>query len=552
MERFVGLLGLALLVGLAFLFSNNKRKINLRTVLWGMGLQLLFAVIILSRNQLSFFGMFLFAFLIILYLVHESLHALWKSGWLACLIIFFGSALLTLACYGLDKAGLALYLLAAAGLFYLIGLLLQRRVLARFASLALILLAVGILWSRTIYGADVLQFVSGKVKGFLDLSLMGSKFLFGKLGIPDGEVIKNLGYQFAFIILPTIIFFSAFMSILYQLGIIQRVITAMARFMHWTMGTSGSETLSCSANVFVGQTEAPFLVKPFLKGMTNSELHAVMVGGFATIAGGVMAAYMQMGVDPGHLIAASVMSAPAALVIAKMLLPETEHSETAGDVAIPKVRTARNILEAATNGVTDGLKLALNVGAMLIAFVALIGLIDILLAWLDGLVDNTLLGMTRRGEPVAMILSWARGQLPGQGALAANLTTEFAGFFPGSLQTLFGWVFSPLAWAMGVPWKDAAAVGDLLGLKIAANELVAYSKLAGQIGTAQLSPKAILIATYALCGFANFASIGIQLGGISAIAPERKSDLAKLGLRAMFGGALASWMTASIAGVLAG
>jgi len=325
------------------------------------------------------------------------------------------------------------------------------------------------------------------------------------------------------------------MSILYYLGIIQVVVEFLAKFMRWTMGTSGAETLSCTANIFVGQTEAPLLIKPFLKDMTVSELSTIMVGGFATIAGGVLAGYIRMGINPAHLIAASVMSAPAALVIGKIIYPETEHSTTAGDVAIPKVKTANNLLEATSNGITDGLKLAVNVGAMLVGFIALIALADVILNFFDGLIDGRLLGGTYV----------ASGENP-----FSPVKGEYAGIFPGSLKTFFGNALRYLAFVMGAPWKDSIDVGNLLGLKLAVNEFVAYGTLGAHIAHGTLSPRSVVIATYALCGFANFSSIGIQIGGIGAIAPERRKDLAKIGLKAMFGGALASWMTATIAGFL--
>ncbi|MDH3745067.1 MAG: NupC/NupG family nucleoside CNT transporter, partial [Acidobacteriota bacterium] len=366
---------------------------------------------------------------------------------------------------------------------------------------------------------------------FLTLSDYGARFLFGDLADPG----KGLGFLFAFKVLPTIVFFGGFMAVLYYLGIMQKVIETMARFMRWTIGTSGAETLSCSANVFVGQTEAPLLIKPFLGKMTNSELLTIMVGGFATIAGGVLAGYIGMGVPAGHLIAASVMSAPAALVIGKIIYPELEHSATAGDVKLPDIEAGGNVIEAASNGITDGLKLAVNVGAMLLGFIALIAVADVILNFLDSLIDGRLIGGDLR--------TYSSGGL-------SPVTQEFAGIFPGSLQTFFGNVLKPLAWLMGVPWEDAAAVGNLLGIKLSLNEFVAYGQLGTYIDQDVIGPRATIISTYALCGFANFSSIGIQIGGIAAIAPERRSDLARVGLRAMLGGAIASWITATIAGIL--
>jgi len=324
------------------------------------------------------------------------------------------------------------------------------------------------------------------------------------------------------------------MSILYYIGIMQTVITTMSKFMRWTIGTSGAETLSCSANVFVGQTEAPLLIKPFLDGMTKSELLTIMVGGFATIAGGVLAGYIAMGVPAGHLIAASVMSAPAALVVGKIIFPELEHSETAGDVDLPNIDAGGNIVEAASNGITDGLKLAVNVGAMLIGFIALIAVFDVILNWMDSIIDGKLLNG-------AYIVYDSSDLSPSKG--------EFAGYFPGSLKTFFGTILSPLAFLMGVPWNDAGLVGNLLGIKLSLNEFVAFGTLGNYINSNTLGDRAMIISTYALCGFANFSSIGIQIGGISAIAPSRKVDLAKVGVKAMFGGAIASWLTATIVGI---
>jgi CNT family concentrative nucleoside transporter len=269
--------------------------------------------------------------------------------------------------------------------------------------------------------------------------------------------------------------------------------------------------------------------------MTRSELCTIMVGGFATIAGGVLAGFIAFGVPAGHLIAASVMSAPAALVMGKIIFPELEHSQTAGDVKLPVIDVGGNAIEAATGGISDGLKLALNIGAMLIGFIALIAVVDVILRFFDGLIDGRLLG----GEYVAYAAS---GMSP--------VTAEFQGYFPGSLQTLFGTALRPLAWLMGVPWADAARVGNLLGVKLSLNEFVAYATLGVYLQEGVISERATTIATFALCGFANFSSIGIQIGGISALAPGRRSDLAKVGLKAMFGGALASWMTATIAGIL--
>ena len=385
-------------------------------------------------------------------------------------------------------------------------------------SLALLLLKTS--WGGAVFGAARL-FVT-RLLGFTDA---GASFLWGGLYRTSEDLVAYanpenghflvtnsitgqlapLGTIFVIHILPTIIFFSSLMALMYHLGVMQRIIQGVAWVMRKTMGTSGSETLSCAANIFVGQTEAPFVVRPYLETMTRSEIMAVMVGGFATVAGGVMAAYVRFGIDAGHLLAASVMSAPAALVVAKIMYPETEPSPTRGAVSLNIPREYSNVLDAAAGGAGVGLKLAANVGAMLLAFISLVAMVNY------GL-----------------------------------------GFLGLSLQMIFGWVFSPIAWVMGVPWSEAHVFGNLLGTKIAVNEFLGYIQLGQAAGDGSLSPRSVVIATYALCGFANFSSIAIQIGGIGTVAPGRRADVAALGLRAMFGGALASWLTATIAGVLIG
>jgi len=423
---------------------------------------------------------------------------------------------------------------------------------------ALIAFGVAYLASRHIDGQVIFGVASKRVADFLSLSDYGARFLFGNLVdsayffTAPGAAWPGFGFQFAFKVLPTIIFFGAFMAVMYHLGVMHRIIDAIARFMRWTIGTSGAETFSCSANIFVGQTEGPLLIKPYLPDLTRSELLTVMVGGFATIAGGVLAGYIAMGIPAGHLIAASVMSAPAALVVAKIIFPELEQPKTAGDASLEPLPPQGNVIEAATNGITDGLKLAVNVGAMLVGFIALIAVIDLALNWLDRIVDGGLLlwiDARLSGALSSHITGLGQQVQYGAGGLSP-VVGEYSGIFPGSLQTLFGTILRPLAWLMGVPWADADKVGNLLGIKLSLNEFVAYGTLANYITTGAISKKAIIISTYALCGFANFSSIGIQIGGISAVAPSRKADLAKLGLKAMFGGALASWLTATIAGIL--
>jgi CNT family concentrative nucleoside transporter len=366
---------------------------------------------------------------------------------------------------------------------------------------------------RTPIGLQIFQTLGNVVTGFLDFSDAGAEFVFG-------ERFKD--FFFAFKVLPTIIFFSAFISLMYHYGVLQRIVRWLAWGMMRTMGTSGSESLSCAANIFVGQTEAPLLIKPYVSSATQSELHAIMTSGFATIAGGVMAAYISFGVPAEHLIAASVMSAPAALAISKLLYPETEESPTRGDVKLKVERTSVNAIDAVSNGAIDGLKLVLNVTAMLIAFLALLAMFNALLGWIGGLVELPQL----------------------------------------SLEWIMAYLLAPIAWLMGVPWTDCGQVGILLGKKTILNEFIAYLDLktlidnAKQVGTSTgqdlpvISQRAIIITTYALCGFSNIGSIGIQIGGIGGIAPDRQQDLARLGVRAMIGGTLACFMTAAIAGML--
>ena len=358
---------------------------------------------------------------------------------------------------------------------------------------------------KTPIGKPLFGFLDKAISKLISFSDAGGDFLFTSF-VPDVGFHTAL-INFAFRALPTIIFFSALMSVMYHLGIIQFVVKWIAKAMQKTMGTSGSETLSVSANIFVGQTEAPLMVRPFIGKMTQSELMVVMVGGFATVAGGVLAIYVKWLTDipgiAGHLLAASVMSAPAALVIAKIIYPETEDSETMGDLKIEVEKTSSNAMEALGNGATDGLKLAANVAAMLLAFISIVAMINYML-----------------------------------------------GFANTSIDQILGFIFQPLAWTMGVPWEESAMMGTLMGKKIAFTELIAYGDLKGIMASGQISERTAIIASYALCGFANFGSIGIQLGGIGAMAPERKKDLAKLVTKAMVGGALASWLTATMAGIL--
>lgn len=436
LQKVTAFFGIFVLLGVAWLLSNNKKRIDFRVVLWGLLLQLIFAVLILKTGPGQ--GVFFFA-----------------RAFIAKLLSF-----------------------TDAGASFLFGNL--------YRGDAGIVEQMG--------GAGPMQLRDGVSGQFIDIGII-----------------------FAFHILPTIIFFASLMSVLYHLGIMQKIVQFMAWIMAKSMGTSGAESLSAAGNIFVGQTEAPLLVKPYVPEMTHSELMAIMVGGFATIAGGVMAAYVRFGVDAGHLMAASVMSAPAALVMAKIIYPETGQPKTRGMVKLPKDKTTANVIDAAAAGAADGLRLALNVGAMLMAFIALIAMINFGLGKIDDVVNFITFHHTQ--------FDWDL-----------------------SLKKILGVIFSPIAFFLGVTPKDMLHFGNLLGTKISINELIAYIDLVSLKGV--ISERSYIIATYALCGFANFSSIAIQIGGIGGIAPERRSDLAKIGLKAMIGGALASWLTAAIAGIL--
>lgn len=439
-----GTFGLALLLGIAFLFSNNKKKINWRLVVTGISIQVLFAIFILHSETLrSWF---------------------FPLGWVKDIINWLGSAIVAL----------------------------------------------------------------------LGFTMEGAIFVFGKLAINGGA--DSLGFFFAFQVLPTIIFVSALTSVLYYLGILQMVVKGMAWVMAKLLGTSGAESLANTANIFVGQTEAPLLIRPYIAKMTNSELLTIMIGGMATIAGGVMAGYIQ---TLGHsfaeanniplyqaqlrfavqLLAASCMAAPASLVVAKILYPEVDDPVTKGTVRLKVDKNASNIVEAAATGASDGLQLALNVAGMLLAFIALIAMFNFILTNLGDVVGVNQILKANFGKPL-------------------------------SLQLIFGLLLQYLAYGIGVPWQDALNFGSLIGTKVVLNEFVAYLDLTTLIKAHAMTEKGMIMATYALCGFANFSSIAIQIGGISPLAPERKKDIAALGLRAVLGGTIATLMTATLAGIL--
>lgn len=439
-----GVLGLLLLVGVAFLFSNNKKMINWKLVVTGIAIQITFAVFIIHSETLR--------------------------SW-----------------------------------FFPLG------------------------WPK-----DIINWLGAAIVSLLGFTTEGAKFVFGKLAINSGE--ETLGFYFAFQVLPTIIFVSCLTSVLYYLGILQLVVKGMAWVMAKLLGTSGAESLSNAANIFVGQTEAPLLIRPYIKEMTNSEILTIMTGGMATIAGGVMASYIQMlgqsfaeakGIElvqaqvlfAVQLLAASTMAAPAALVISKILFPEVGDPVTKGSVKLKVEKNASNIIEAAASGAADGVKLAINVAGMLIAFIALIALVNHLLIGAGDIFHLNSFLQSKYGQPL-------------------------------SLQLIFGLILQYLAFGIGVPWNDALNFGSLIGTKVVLNEFVAYLDLAALVKNNAMSEKGILMATYALCGFANFASIAIQIGGISPLAPERRKDISALGLKAVLGGTLATLMTATLAGLL--
>jgi len=408
MGRFTGILGLLIMLGLAYLFSTNRRAIKLKTVLWGLGLQIALAFLVL----------------------------------------------------------------------------------------------------RWTYGQGLIKTAGDVVNKVLSYSFVGSEFLFGELG----KQKSSIGLIFAFQVLPTIIFIASLFALLYYLGVMQVIIKATAWAMQRVMGTSGAESLNVAASIFMGQTEAPLTIRPFLPDVTRSELMTIMTSGMAHVSGGIMAAYIAFGIEARHLLTAVIMTAPGTLLVAKMLVPETEQPRTAGTVHMEGIERDSNFLAAIARGTTDGLGLAVNVGAMLVAFLALIALTN----GIFGGVHNWLAGHG---------IAW----------------------FPTSLQQIFGWVGAPVAWVIGVPWRDCLQIGNLLGVRMVLNELVAFSFLGPMKAT--LDPRTFTIATFALCGFANFSSIGMQIGGIGALAPNKKTELARLGIRAMLAGTMANLMSASIVGM---
>jgi CNT family concentrative nucleoside transporter len=364
--------------------------------------------------------------------------------------------------------------------------------------------ALAVFVLRVPAGREIFVKLGAAITALLHYSYAGTELVFGEIG----KANSSLGMVFAFQVLPAIIFVSALFAILYYLGVMQLVVGLFARVMHRTMGASGAESMNVAASIFMGQTEAPLTIRPFLSRMTQSELMTIMTAGMAHVSGSIMAAYIAFGVEARHLLTAVIMTAPGTVLMAKLLEPETGQPETLGKVStdIPKIDT--NVVSAAARGTSEGLQLMLNVIAMLISFVALVALLNGIMGWVHG----------------------------------------YAAWFPANIQTVLGFLFRPIAWLMGVPWVDTGTIGGLLGTRMVLNEFIAYAELGPLKAT--LQPASFTIATFALCGFANISSVGIQIGGIGALAPERKQDLARLGFRAMIAGTLANFVSASLAGLL--
>jgi CNT family concentrative nucleoside transporter len=469
MERFSALIGFVGILAIAFLLSTNRRAIRWKTVFWGLTLQILIAIAVLKAIPIAkAFGTFMPA----------------MSPWIAALIFIVLTVIVVQIAKRMDQGGAkkglwTVYLVISAVLFLSYSLL-----------------------------AFLFENLKEVVTKLISYTGEGSKFVFGALGDTGNT---NIGFVFATMVLPTIIFIASIFAILYYLGVMQVVVRFFAKLMSRFMGASGAESLSVAASIFMGQTEAPLTIRPFIEGMTMSELMTIMTAGMAHISGGIMAAYVLVAkVDVIHLLTAVIMTAPGAIMMAKIIVPETEKPATGADVEVVVPKQDVNVIDAAGRGAIEGLHLSLNVAGMLIAFIALVALINGIFGFVHG----------------------------------------HALWFPGSLDQLLGWIFSPIAWAMGVSWKDSLTVGNLLGTRMVLNEFVAFANLGKPGIGSSLDPRSFVIVTYALCGFANFSSIAIQIGGIGSLAPSRRGDLARLGLRAMLAGTLANFLTATIAGML--
>jgi CNT family concentrative nucleoside transporter len=468
MGRLTGLIGFFAILVIAWLLSTNRKAIKWRPVGWGLTLQIIVAIFVLKGTQIAaaFAGI-----------------ALPIERWGAALL-FIG---LTLVVYQIAKR------MTAGGA--------RNALWGAYALFALyLLLAYNLL-------AYLFESMKGIVNNLIGYTQVGSEFVFGDLGAAKSKV----GFVFATQVLPTIIFIASIFAVLYYIGVMQLVVKFFAKIMTRFMGASGAESTSVAASIFMGQTEAPLTIRPFLPEMTMSELMTIMTAGMAHISGGIMAAYVLVAhVDVIHLLTAVIMTAPGAIMMAKIIVPETEKTKTGGDVEVVVPKQDVNVIDAAGRGAIEGLHLSLNVAGMLIAFIALVALINGMFGYVHG------------------VFAW----------------------FPASLDTVLGYVFAPIAWMMGVASKDMFTVGNLLGTRMVLNEFVAFAKL-GEAGVgSSLDPRSFVIVTYALCGFANFSSIAIQIGGIGSLAPSRRGDLARLGMRAMLAGTLANFLTATIAGML--
>ena len=489
MERFSALIGFVLILVIAFLLSNNKHAIRWKTVFWGLLLQVLIAIAVLKGEPISraivganppisrgIAALIFIVVTIIVYQIAKRITAGRRGLWI----------------------GFAVFSIALFVAFNLLAFLFEN--------------------------------LKEVVNKLISYTGEGSKFVFGALG---DQANQSIGFVFATQVLPTIIFIASIFAVLYYLGVMELVVTMFAKMMTRFMGASGAESTSVAASIFMGQTEAPLTIRPFLPEMTMSELMTIMTAGMAHISGGIMAAYVLVAkVDVIHLLTAVIMTAPGAIMMSKIIVPEVDTPKTGGDVEVVVPKQDVNVIDAAGRGAIEGLHLSLNVAGMLIAFIALVALVNGVFGYAhQALVD-------------------------GATAIGSGALIRAAGYFPSSLDIMLGWIFRPIAWAMGVSWKDSLTVGNLLGTRMVLNEFVAFAKLGeivkahpvGMVGS--LDPRSFVITTYALCGFANFSSIAIQIGGIGSLAPTRRGDLARLGLRAMIAGTLANFLTATIAGML--
>jgi CNT family concentrative nucleoside transporter len=483
MGTFSALIGFIAILLIAYLLSTNRKAIRWRTVGWGLVLQLAIAVLVLKGEYIA-----------------ERLAGIAPQ---------------------ISRATAAIVFIVLAIIFYQIAKRLapgtRRFVWGMFGVVAVYLfLTFNLL-------AFLFENLKDVVNHLIGYTAEGAKFVFGPLGDPAST---SIGFVFACRVLPTIIFIASIFAILYYIGVMQMVVRFFAKMMSRFMGASGAESTSVAASIFMGQTEAPLTIRPFIPDMTMSELMTIMTAGMAHVSGGIMAAYVLVAkVDVIHLLTAVIMTAPGAIMMAKIIVPETDQPKTGGDVEVVVPKQDVNVIDAAGRGAIEGLHLSLNVAGMLIAFIALVALINGVFGW-----ANAHLWFDWHGQKLSIV--------------------------PGSLDALLGFIFRPIAWAMGVSWKDSLTVGNLLGTRMVLNEFVAFAKLGGlvsshAVGTVGgLDKRSFIIATYALCGFANFSSIAIQIGGIGSLAPSRRGDLARLGLRAMIAGTLANFLTATIAGML--